>query len=145
MKTRTLSSIFLIFLNFKQLIPEYSPIYRFWFQTAAYFFYSVASSEGKQVTGEAYFALHVSNMPHYFLTHGVPNTPQVKPKEDTCEAYFTQHVSNVTLCRCQIYSASANRKVTFPLNNCDTETIALMSMTSESRNVSQYQYLFYEK
>jgi hypothetical protein len=29
------------FFNFKLLIPEYSPIYRFWFQTAAYFFYSV--------------------------------------------------------------------------------------------------------
>jgi hypothetical protein len=40
-----------------------------------------------------------------FLTHGVPNTPQVKPIEDNCEAYFTQHVSNVTWCRCQIYSA----------------------------------------
>jgi hypothetical protein len=26
------------FFNFKLLIPEYSPIYRFWFQTAAYFF-----------------------------------------------------------------------------------------------------------
>jgi hypothetical protein len=39
-----------------------------------------------------------------FLTHGVPNTPQVKRTEDNCEAYFTQHVSNVTLCRCQIYS-----------------------------------------
>jgi hypothetical protein len=39
-----------------------------------------------------------------FLTHGVPNTPQVKPTEDNCGAYFTQHVSNVTLCRCQIYS-----------------------------------------
>jgi hypothetical protein len=39
-----------------------------------------------------------------FLTHGVPNTPQVKPAEDNCEAYFTQHVSNVTLCGCQIYS-----------------------------------------
>jgi hypothetical protein len=38
------------------------------------------------------------------LTHGVPNTPQVKPTEDNCEAFFTQHVSNVTLCRCQIYS-----------------------------------------
>jgi hypothetical protein len=25
------------FFNFKLLIPEYSPIYRFWFQTAAYF------------------------------------------------------------------------------------------------------------
>jgi hypothetical protein len=60
----------------------------------------VASSEGKLDTCEAYFALHMSS----FLTHGVPNTPQVKPTEDTCEAYFTQHVSNVTLCRCQIYS-----------------------------------------
>jgi hypothetical protein len=42
-----------------------------------------------------------------FLTHGVPNTPQVKPTEDNCEAYFAhaQHVLNVTLCRCQIYSA----------------------------------------
>jgi hypothetical protein len=39
-----------------------------------------------------------------FLTHGVPNTTQVKPTEDDCEAYFTQHVLNVTLCRCQIYS-----------------------------------------
>jgi hypothetical protein len=39
-----------------------------------------------------------------FLTHGVPNTRQVKPTEDICEVYFTQHVSNVTLCRCQIYS-----------------------------------------
>jgi hypothetical protein len=29
-----------------------------------------------------------------FLTHGVPNTPQVKPTEDNCEAYFTQRVSN---------------------------------------------------
>jgi hypothetical protein len=28
------------FFNFKLLIPEYSPIYRFWFQTAAYFSYS---------------------------------------------------------------------------------------------------------
>jgi hypothetical protein len=28
------------FFNFKLLIPEYSPIYRFWFQTAVYFFYS---------------------------------------------------------------------------------------------------------
>jgi hypothetical protein len=27
--------------NFKLLIPEYSPIHKFWFQTAAYFFYSV--------------------------------------------------------------------------------------------------------
>jgi hypothetical protein len=27
-----------------------------------------------------------------FLTHGVPNTPQVKPTEDNCEAYFTQRV-----------------------------------------------------
>jgi hypothetical protein len=26
------------FFNFKLLIPEYSPIYRFWLQTAAYFF-----------------------------------------------------------------------------------------------------------
>jgi hypothetical protein len=26
------------FFNNKLLIPEYSPIYRFWFQTAAYFF-----------------------------------------------------------------------------------------------------------
>jgi hypothetical protein len=26
------------FFNVKLLIPEYSPIYRFWFQTAAYFF-----------------------------------------------------------------------------------------------------------
>jgi hypothetical protein len=26
------------FVNFKLLIPEYSPIYRCWFQTAAYFF-----------------------------------------------------------------------------------------------------------
>jgi hypothetical protein len=43
-------------------------------------------------------------MPHHFLTHGVPNTPQVNLTEDNCEAYFTQHVSNVTLCRCQIYS-----------------------------------------
>jgi hypothetical protein len=43
-------------------------------------------------------------MPHFF-THGVPNTPEVKPTEDNCEAYFTQHVSNVTLGRCQIYSA----------------------------------------
>jgi hypothetical protein len=32
-----------------------------------------------------------------FWTHGVPNTPQVKPTEDNCEAYFTQNVSNVTL------------------------------------------------
>jgi hypothetical protein len=40
-----------------------------------------------------------------FLTHDVPNTPQVKPTKDNCEAYLTQHVSNVTLCRCQIYSA----------------------------------------
>jgi hypothetical protein len=39
-----------------------------------------------------------------FLTHGVPNTPQVKQTEYNCEAYFTQHVSNVTLCRGQIYS-----------------------------------------
>jgi hypothetical protein len=39
-----------------------------------------------------------------FLTHDVPNTPQVKPTEDNCEVYFTQHVSTVTLCRCQIYS-----------------------------------------
>jgi hypothetical protein len=31
-----------------------------------------------------------------FLTHGVPNTPQVKPTEDNCEANFAQHVSNVT-------------------------------------------------
>jgi hypothetical protein len=29
------------FFNFRLLIPDYSPIYRFWFQTAAYFFYSV--------------------------------------------------------------------------------------------------------
>jgi hypothetical protein len=29
------------FFNFKLLIPEYSPICRFWFQTAAYFLYSV--------------------------------------------------------------------------------------------------------
>jgi hypothetical protein len=29
------------FFNFKLLIPEYSPIYRCWFQTAVYFFYSV--------------------------------------------------------------------------------------------------------
>jgi hypothetical protein len=43
-----------------------------------------------------------------FLTHGVPNTPQVKPTEDNCEVYFTQHVSNVTLCRCQIYSVQYN-------------------------------------
>jgi hypothetical protein len=43
---------------------------------------------------------------HFFLTHSVPNTPQVKPTEDNCEAYFTQHVSNVTLCRCQIYSVA---------------------------------------
>jgi hypothetical protein len=42
-----------------------------------------------------------------FFTHGVPNTPQVKPTDDNIEAYFTQHVSNVTLCRCQIYSAPA--------------------------------------
>jgi hypothetical protein len=42
-------------------------------------------------------------MSHHFLTHGVPNTPQVKPTEDNCEAYFT-HMSNVTLCRFQIYS-----------------------------------------
>jgi hypothetical protein len=27
-----------------------------------------------------------------FLTHGVPNTPQVKPIEDNFEAYFTQRV-----------------------------------------------------
>jgi hypothetical protein len=39
-----------------------------------------------------------------FLTHGVPNTPQVKPTEDNCEANCTQHVSNVTLGRFQIYS-----------------------------------------
>jgi hypothetical protein len=39
-----------------------------------------------------------------FLTHGLPNTSQVKQTEDNCEAYVTQHVSNVTLCRCQIYS-----------------------------------------
>jgi hypothetical protein len=44
-------------------------------------------------------------MPHHFLTHGVPITPQVNATEDNCEAHFTQHVSNVTLCRCQIYSA----------------------------------------
>jgi hypothetical protein len=31
-------------LNFKLLISEYSPIYRFWFQTATYFFYSVGIS-----------------------------------------------------------------------------------------------------
>jgi hypothetical protein len=42
-----------------------------------------------------------------FFTHGVPNTPQLKPTEDDCEAYFTQHVSNVTLCQCQIYGAPA--------------------------------------
>jgi hypothetical protein len=36
-----------------------------------------------------------------FLTHGVPNTSQVKPTEDIYEAYFTQHL---TLCQCQIYS-----------------------------------------
>jgi hypothetical protein len=28
------------FFNFKLLIHEYSPIWSFWFQTAAYFFYS---------------------------------------------------------------------------------------------------------
>jgi hypothetical protein len=45
-------------------------------------------------------------MHHNFLTHGVPNTPQLKPTEDNCEEYFTPHVSNVTLCRCQIYSVA---------------------------------------
>jgi hypothetical protein len=47
-------------------------------------------------------------MPHHFLTHGVPNTPQVKPTEDNCQAYFRKHVSNVTLCRCQIYSEAVD-------------------------------------
>jgi hypothetical protein len=48
-------------------------------------------------------------MPHHFFTHGVPNTPQMKPTEDNRESYFKQHVSNVTLCRCQIYSAHVQR------------------------------------
>jgi hypothetical protein len=54
-------------------------------------------------------ALYVSNMPHHFLTQGVPNTPQVKPTEVNYEAYFTQHVSNATLCRCQIDSVFQSR------------------------------------
>jgi hypothetical protein len=40
MKARTLSSTYIPeFFNFKLLIPEYSPIYKFWFQTSAYFFF----------------------------------------------------------------------------------------------------------
>jgi hypothetical protein len=32
------------FFNFELLIPEYSLIYRFWLQTAAYIFYSVCAN-----------------------------------------------------------------------------------------------------
>jgi hypothetical protein len=80
----------------------------------------VETSEGQKVTCEAYFALHVSNMPHHFFTHGVQNTPQVKPTEDNCEAYFTQHVSNVILCRCQIYSVAGPFAHTYSIPSLDT-------------------------
>jgi hypothetical protein len=61
----------------------------------------VSSSEGQEVTCEAYFALHVSNMPHHFFYTWCA-------KYSSSEAYFTQHVSNVTLCRCQVYSVLLN-------------------------------------
>jgi hypothetical protein len=37
-------------------------------------------------------------MPHHFLTHGVPNTPQVKPTEDNCEAYSTVYYTTCVKC-----------------------------------------------
>jgi hypothetical protein len=51
-----------------------------------------------------------------FFTHGVPNTPQVKPTEDNWQAYFTQHASNVTLCRCQITVYKEKFGLDFPYN-----------------------------